>query len=69
MLLALHDRNAVTGQVERYYADLFVEIGYEILPDEHRFEVSVQEHYALVPFLGVTDVQGGGSRHDKFFDH
>ena len=67
--LARHHRDAVSRQVECHDAHLLVEIGYEVVPDEQRFEVAVQQHDATVSGLRVADVQGGRARHDEFFGH
>ena len=67
--LSRDDRDAVARQVERHHADVLVKIRYELLPDQQRFEVAVQQHDAPVAPFRVADVQGRPPRHDEFFGH
>ena len=58
MLLTLHHRDAVAGQVERHDSHLLIEIGDKIIPHAHRLEVTVQQHDALLAHLRVAQMYG-----------
>ena len=69
MAFARNDRDAVPREVECYDTELFVEQRDEIIPNEKRLEVAVEQYDAPLALLRVADVQGRGPCHDEFFGH
>ena len=59
----------VPRQVERNHAYLFVKIGDEIVPDEHRLQITVQQDRAPVSFFGVAHMDGRVACRNEFFNH
>ena len=62
-------RDPVPRQVERNHAYLFVKIGDEIVPDEHRLQITVQQDRAPVSFFGVAHMDGRVACRNEFFNH